>query len=179
MTSPLALVVTGAPLAARTADIASAAVAAGWEVSVVTTPASLPWLEPGPIEEVTGRPPRHLFRSPDQGKPPRPEAVVVVPATFNTVNKLVVGIADNYATSLLCESLGSGVPMVVAPMVNDALWGHPSWPEHLARLAAAGVVLLDVSSGATEAAPVPSGSSQRITENFDPAWVLAALPHPG
>jgi phosphopantothenoylcysteine synthetase/decarboxylase len=173
---PLALVVTGAPLALRAGDIAKAAVDAGWDVTVVATPASLAWMDRRVVEVATGRPIKDQFRSPDVPKPPRPEAVVVCPLTFNSTNKLVGGIADNYATSLLCESLGSRVPMVMAPMVNQLLWGHPVWQQHLAQLTAWDAVLIDVRTGKREVEAVPSGSGQEVVDRFDPRWLLSALP---
>lgn len=173
---PLALVVTGAPLAARACDIAVAAVEAGWDVTVVASPASLPWVDSGLVERLTGRPVRDTFRSPSQSKPPRPEAVIACPLTFNSASKLVFGIADSYATSLMCESLGARIPMVAAPMVNERLWGHPAWDRHVALLAEWGVVLIDVRTGERQIEAVPSGSSEDVVEGFDPQWLLSALP---
>lgn len=175
MTSPLALVVCGAPLAARAQDVAKAAVEAGWEVSVTATAAALPWLDEDVIQRVVGRPHRTEFRSPEHPKAPRPPAVIACPITFNSLNKLVLGIADNYATSLLCESLGAGIPMVAVPMVNDRLWGHPTWDSNLAHLANAGVSLVDVRTGESELHPVPSGTGGAVVEAFDPSWVMNAL----
>lgn len=176
MASPLALVVSGAPLAARTPNIARALVDEGWDVSVVATDSAAPWLDEDQIRVVTGQPSRSQQRTPDQPKAPRPAAVVACPATFNTVNKLATGIADSYATSLLCESLGAGVPIVAVPMVNDRLWPHPAWDANLSRLADAGVIFLDVRSGAATLQPVPSGTGDEVVEAFQPSWVVSALP---
>lgn len=173
--SPLALVVCGAPLAARTHDIARAAADEGWGVSVTATAAALPWLDEAKIQKVVGRPHRTDFRSPDHPEPRRPPAVIACPITFNTLNKLVAGVADNYATSLLCESLGAGVPIVAVPMVNQRLWGHPAWSSNLTRLREAGVTLLDVHTGGREPRAVPSGAGKLVVEAFDPAWVMDAL----
>ena len=176
MSPPLALVVSGAPLAARTPDIAAAIGAAGWDVSVVATLAALPWLDQDQVEKITGYPVRVEFRAPDQPKLPRQEAVLAAPATFNSLNKLAAGIANNYAISLLCESLGAGVPVIAAPMVNERLWGHPSWAGNLARLTEAGVLFVDVRTGEGRPESVPSGSGDDVVAGFDPAWLLAALP---
>jgi phosphopantothenoylcysteine synthetase/decarboxylase len=178
VSSPLALVVSGAPLAARTPNIARALVEQGWDVSVVATDSAGPWLDDEQIRVVTGQEPRAQQRSPDQPKAARPAVVVACPATFNTVNKLAAGIADSYATSLLCESLGAGVPIVAVPMVNDRLWPHPAWDVNLSRLRDAGVVFLDLRTGSSALAPVPSGTGEEAIEAFDPAWVVSALPMP-
>jgi phosphopantothenoylcysteine synthetase/decarboxylase len=58
---------------------------------------------------------------------PRPPLglVLVAPCSFNSLNKLAVGIADNLALSLTAEAIGRGTPVVVAVSVNDPLWRHP------------------------------------------------------
>jgi phosphopantothenoylcysteine synthetase/decarboxylase len=176
--SPLALIVCGAPLAARTPDIAEAAVSAGWDVSVTATMAALSWLDEARIVALTGQPLRTEQRPPDQPKPPRPAAVLVGPATFNTVNKLAAGIADNPACSLLCECVGAGIPVVAVPMVNERLWSHPAWPSSLAVLRDAGVTFIDVRTGATDLQAVPSGTGGDVVEAFDVSWAVSALPSP-
>ncbi|GAB1689081.1 hypothetical protein KRM28CT15_08840 [Krasilnikovia sp. M28-CT-15] len=89
---------------------------------MVGTPASLAWLDDGLIKALEIR---TAFRDPAAGRrAPTPDAMVVRPATFNTVNKVALGLADNYALGLLCEAVGSGVPTVVVPMVNQKLWSH-------------------------------------------------------
>jgi flavoprotein len=174
--SPLALIVCGAPLAARTPDIAKVAVAAGWEVSVTATMAALPWLDEAKIMEATGEALRTQQRAPDQPKAPRPAAVLVSPATFNTVNKVAVGIADNPACSLLCECVGAGIPVVAVPMVNERLWSHPAWESNLTRLKTSGVTFLDIRTGGTKLQAVPSGTGVDVVERFDPSSVVSALP---
>ncbi|MGH8866570.1 MAG: flavoprotein [Actinomycetes bacterium] len=178
MAPSLALVVCGAPLAVRTPDTGRALIEAGWAVTVVATEAASPWLDTGAIRSAVGQSPRTAYRTPDQPKPPRSAAVVACPATFNTINKLAAGLADNYATSLLCESLGAAVPLVVVPMVNEYLWGHPAWAQHLTRLANSGATFLDVQTGEREPRAVPSGSGDQVVEAFDPGWVTNALPSP-
>lgn len=178
MGSPLALIVCGAPLAARTRDIAEAAASAGWQVNVTATMAALPWLDEAKIADATGQQLRNEQRPPDQPKPPRPAAVLVSPATFNTINKMAAGIADNPACSLLCECVGAGVPVVAVPMVNERLWSHPAWPSSLAVLRDAGVTFVDVRTGATDLQAVPSGTGADVVEAFDVSWAMSALPSP-
>jgi phosphopantothenoylcysteine synthetase/decarboxylase len=173
----LTLIVCGAPLAARAAEIAAHLAGSGWRPSLIATPAAMEWLDTAAVERVTGEAPRHTFRTPDQPKRrPAPSATVVCPATFNTVNKAVAGIADNYAMATLCESLGAGLPTVVAPMVNDNLWGHPIWSRSLATLRSAGATLVDVQTGHRDVRPVASGSGAQVTADFDPAWLVTVLP---
>lgn len=165
----LTIVTCGAPLAGRAADLTAAAVQDGWQVAYAVTESSRPWLTGIDLSDAG-------FRSPDQPKRPRPDAVIVLPLTFNTGNKWALGIADNRPLSLLCESLGSGIPIAAVPLVNRALWGHPTWPSHLELLARAGVVLIDPSTGRQGAGPVLSDSVTDLVGSFDPRWLLDALP---
>ncbi|WP_433435892.1 flavoprotein [Nonomuraea sp. CA-141351] len=93
----------------------------GWIVQVVATPSALDFIDVPALERQTGRPVRSQYRKPYEPKPPRAGAIVVAPATYNTVNKFAQGIADTYALGLLAEAPGLGIPVVVLPFVNNAL----------------------------------------------------------
>ena len=55
------------------------------------------------LERLTGDRVRSAYRMPDEPKGlPAADAVVVAPATFNTVNKWAGGMADTFAVGLLC-----------------------------------------------------------------------------
>ncbi|MBO4260422.1 flavoprotein, partial [Streptomyces griseorubiginosus] len=78
---------------------------------------------------------------------PPPDAVVVAPATFNTVNKWAAGLADTLAVATLCESYGLGVPVAVLPCVADSLAVRPAYRDSLARLRGMGVRFGEPYSG--------------------------------
>ncbi|KUP98247.1 flavoprotein [Thermobifida cellulosilytica] len=92
----------------------------GWTVQVIATPAAVGFIDVKALEQQTGRPVRHTHRKPGQPRSPKADAIVVAPATFNTINKLANGIADNYALDVVNEAIGLGVPIVVLPFVNSA-----------------------------------------------------------
>ena len=169
------LILTGAPLTARGADIASGLVRAGWQVRVVVTPASVPWVDGDAITKVTGTAPQREARAAGQPKAPRPDVLVIAPATFNTINKLAGGIADTFAHSTACEALGAGTPTVVVPMVSGRLWGHPALANSLRTLQTARVrfVGLQGVDGAPRA--VDSEAAGDIVASFDPAWIAEAI----
>lgn len=172
----MSLIVCGAPLTARTPDMVSELITAGWTVTVVGTPASAGWLDRDAVAGLTGEQARLDYRKP--GEPRRggrPDAVVVCPATFNTVNKAAAGAMDTYALGVLCEAIGAGVPVYAVPTVNDRLWGHPVWERSLALLAAAGVTFLDLRTGQPGARPVPSGTENEAVAQFDPLRIVSAL----
>lgn len=108
---------------------------------------------------------------------PRPDAVVLAPGTFNTINKFAAGIADAYAWSVLCESLGAGRAVVVVPFVNRTLAGHPAWAASLRALRQVGVEIIDPQSGRRGAAtPLESGTGDAVASACRWHWALDALP---
>ena len=94
----LYVVVCAAPPArTTTATVVQHAQQAGWDVSVVATPTALDWLPSG-LPEVTGHPVRTEMRGPDdRSYEPLGDAVLVVPATFNTINQWATGVNDTLA----------------------------------------------------------------------------------
>lgn len=170
------LVVTGAPLTLRCADIATALKQAGWSVQVVPTAAASAWVDDATVSAASGQPAISEHRDPSQAKRGQaPDAVVVAPATFNTISKAALGIADTYAHSVLCEAIGSGMPIVMVPMLNDELWGHPALAGHLQTLSAHSVGFVDPQTGADSPVPVASGTGDQVVAAFEPGWVVARL----
>lgn len=56
---------------------------------------------------------------------PPPGLVLIAPCTFNSLNKLAGGIADNLPLSVASEAIGRRTPVVVALSLNLPLWEHP------------------------------------------------------
>jgi len=163
-------------LTARCAALATALAAGGWETTVVATPSASAWLDADAVEAGTGHRPLSEQRAPGQPKRSAPPTVVIVcPATFNTIAKSALGIADSYAHGVICEAIGARTPTLVVPMINDKLWHHPALAGHLSQLATAGVQFIDPTSGGPDVAAVPSGTGDAVVSGFDPEWVLARL----
>lgn len=136
----LYLVVCAAP-PARTATTAVVqhAQRVGWDVSVIATPAAHGWLPAG-LAEVTGHPVRTEMRGPDDPSyEPLGDAVLLAPATANTINRWAAGINDTLALGLLNEALGRLVPIAVVPWIGTALRAHPVYGRNVDLLGAAGV----------------------------------------
>ncbi|MER7834966.1 flavoprotein [Streptomyces sp. NPDC096040] len=148
----LYLVVCAAGIASGVGKLITAAQERGWEVGVIATPVAVNgFFDTAEAEARTGRPVRSAWRRPSDPRPfPPPDAVVVAPATFNTVNKWAAGLADTLAVGTLCEALGLGVPIAVLPCVADALAAHPAYQESLNRLRGLGVRFGDPHTGGTE-----------------------------
>lgn len=73
---------------------------------------------------------------------PPPDAIVVAPATFNTINKWAAGISDTLVLGLLCEAMGMELPVVVLPYLNAAQGKHPALADSIQRLRGCGVQVL-------------------------------------
>ena len=71
-----------------------------------------------------------------------PDAIIVAPATYNTINKWALGISDTYALGVLAETTGLDVPIVVLPFVNSALASRPPFRRSVDALRAEGVRIL-------------------------------------
>ncbi|ANP51167.1 phosphopantothenoylcysteine synthetase/decarboxylase [Streptomyces griseochromogenes] len=145
----LYVVVCAAGIATQVTRLIDAARERDWEVGVIATPLAMNgFFDTAAVEAATGRPIRSAWRSPADPRPfPPPDAVVVAPATFNTVNKWAAGLADTLAVGTLCEAAGLGVPIAVLPCVADALAAHPAYRDSLVRLRGMGVRFGDPYSG--------------------------------
>jgi phosphopantothenoylcysteine synthetase/decarboxylase len=86
---------------------------------------------------------------------PRPPdgLVVVAPCSFNSLNKLACGIADNLAMSVTAEAIGRGTPVIVAVSVNAPLLRHPRARAAMATLREWGVSVIE---------PIDSGDGPRM-----------------
>ncbi|MFI5794470.1 flavoprotein [Streptomyces sp. NPDC051677] len=137
----LYVVVCAAGIAADVGRLITAAQEREWHVGVIATPLAMNgFFDTAAVEAQTGRPIRCAWRRPGDPRPfPEPDAVVVAPATFNTINKWAAGIADTLALGTLCEVSGLGIPIGVLPCVNDFLAGHPAYQDSLIRLRGMGV----------------------------------------
>jgi phosphopantothenoylcysteine synthetase/decarboxylase len=117
--------------------------AAGWEVCVVATPSGMKFLDAAALAALTGHPVRSDYKHPnDPDVLPPADAVVVAPATFNTINKWAAGISDTLALGLLNEAIGMGLPVIAVPFPNVALSRHPAFAYSLATLRQTGVRLV-------------------------------------
>lgn len=132
-----------APASADLHRLVPLAQAAGWQVHVVTTPMGERFVNVPELERLTGDRVRSTYRRPEdpKGLPPA-DAVIVAPATFNTINKWANGITDTFAIGLLCEVMGFGVPILAVPLLKDALARHLAFSRSLASLQEMGVRVL-------------------------------------
>jgi flavoprotein len=117
----------------------------------------LKFIDRAALEGITGFLVRSGYElSGSGGTLPPPDAMLVCPATFNTINKWVYGLADTLALALLTEAIGLGLPLVAAPALNSAQAAHPAFERSVKALREMGVTVL-YGSGVYEPGPPGTG----------------------
>lgn len=170
----LYVIVCGSPAARHVGRLVGLAQQAGWDVCVVATPDGLKFIDLPALASQTGHPVRWRYKYPgDPDVLPPADAMIVAPATVNTVNKWAAGIADTLALGLLVEALGKGVPTVAVPYTNAAMAAHPAFAENISRLRGWGVSVLY----GEDVLPLhPPGTGEATIEEFPWALALRQLP---
>lgn len=139
----LYLVICAAGPASRIDVMVNLARAAGWSVYCLATPSAVEYfLDVPALTALTGHPVRTIYRSSEDESLPRADAIVVAPATYNTINKWAAGIADNYVLNQLAELTGLGAHIVVLPFVNQGLAANRVFVRSVDKLRQAGVHVL-------------------------------------
>ena len=138
----LSVIVCGAGPATAIGTFVKLAQDRGWIVQVVATPAALDFFDQAAIEQQTGNPVKSQYSKPGSPRSHIPRAIIVAPATYNTINKWALGISDTYALGVLAETTGMEIPIVVLPFVNAALADRPPFRRSVESLRGEGVHIL-------------------------------------
>jgi hypothetical protein len=171
-------VVCGAGPAPHVGELIKAAQDRGWTVGIAATPSGLGFLDVQALEELTGQAVRSRYRAADEPRSRSlPDAIVVAPATYNTICKLALGISDTYALGIAAEAIGRGVPVAVLPFVNSALASRRPFQNAVESLRAEGVRIL-LGPGQWEPHPPGTGGAEidafPWSEALDAAGILPA-----
>lgn len=170
--SNLLVVLTGSIAAAKACDVISRLVQRGHRVRCVATEAALRFVGPATLEGLTGSVPLTDMFAPGAALEHIEltrwaDAVLVCPATANTLNRLAAGLADDLPGALFLAH-DRRKPWLMAPAMNPAMWAHPATRASVARLIEWGVRVLPVAEGRTACGEVGEG---RMSE---PAGIVAA-----
>ena len=138
----LSVIVCGAGPAAEVRTLVKLASERAWTVQVIATPAALDFIDAAALEAQTGSPVRSQYRKPGEPRSRQADAIIVAPATYNTINKWALGISDTYALGVLAETTALDVPIVVLPFVNTALGSRAPFRRSVEALRAEGVRIL-------------------------------------
>ncbi|OKI64316.1 flavoprotein [Micromonospora sp. CB01531] len=167
----LRIVVCGAGPALDVTQLVKAAQERSWTAAVTATPSAMDFIEPQPLEILTGQPVRSTYQSSPgtrRSLPPT-DALVIAPATYNSINKIALGLADNYAMTSVAELIGRQVPTVIVPFVNAALAARAPFRHAVASLRGEGVRVLLGPDDQWE--PHPPGSGDERQKAFP--WTVA------
>jgi phosphopantothenoylcysteine synthetase/decarboxylase len=137
------LLLSGTTTAARCPELLRGLVGLGFAtVIVIPTPNAVRVLAPRELADIEGaRVVESYFDAAIRPRPPR-GVVLFAPCSFNSLNKLAHGIADNLALSVAAEAIGRQTPVIVGPSLNAPLLRHPAAPASLDRLALWGVAIV-------------------------------------
>src|SRR5690242_1857071 len=161
------LVLSGTTTAARTPEILRDLVGLGFKtVIALPTPNASRTISRRELADVPGA--QVVTSYFDLAIRPRPPYGVVLfaPCSFNSLNKLAHGIADNLPLSVAAEAIGRGTPVIVGPSLNAPLLNHPEAQASLKRLPSWGVTIVP---------PVDEGAGPRLAPTA--ALLEAARPH--
>jgi phosphopantothenoylcysteine decarboxylase/phosphopantothenate--cysteine ligase len=156
--------VSGGIAAYKALELARLATKAGHGVRVVMTPAAQRFIGAASFEGIVGAPvlTDEFERDPMRGafpgdEPPdhdpighlevvqNADALLVAPASANTVAKLAAGICDSMLTTAF---LACTAPRAVAPAMNDRMYADAATQANLATLRERGVRVIEPDTGA-------------------------------
>ncbi len=98
------------------------------------------------------------------------DAVVIAPATANTIARLAHGMADDLLSTIV---LATKAPVLLAPAMNVNMWHSASVQQNIATLRARGVRIMDPGAGELACGMVGEGRLAEPTEIADA--VIAVL----
>jgi len=147
----IVLGITGGIAAYKAADIASKLTQAGAKVEVVMTKAATKFITPLTLRNITHRPVvSDMFELATEYNEEHialaeaAEAVIIAPATANTIARLAAGIADNMLGTIV---LATEAPVIVAPAMNDVMFQNSITQGNLAKLKARGFTIIEPDYG--------------------------------
>ncbi len=136
-------IVCAAPPASDVTRLIEAAQREAWDVCLLATPSAVKFIDPSELVKLTGHPVRSDYKQPDEPDAlPAPDAIIVAPATVNSINKWAAGICDTLALGILVEAIGKKLPVVAMPFTNYAQAAHPAFDENIKKLRSWGVRVL-------------------------------------
>jgi phosphopantothenoylcysteine decarboxylase/phosphopantothenate--cysteine ligase len=153
----VAVGVTGGVAAYKAAELVRRLQQEGLEVEVVMTRHAQEFITPLTFAALTGRKVITDMFSSDDAAPAnvesaiehiavaqRIDALVIAPATANTIGKLAQGLANDFLTTL---ALATTAPVIIAPAMNVNMWEHAATQANLAALRARCVRIVSPDEG--------------------------------
>lgn len=143
--------VTGGIAAYKSAYLASLLVKEGARVQVVMTKHALEFIAPATFDALTGLrcitdtfDRNHAYTVEHVSLAKQADAVIIAPATANTIAKLAHGLADDMLTTTV---LACRCPVILAPAMNTRMYENPITQDNLRIVRNYGMVVAEPASG--------------------------------
>lgn len=142
--------ISGGIAAYKTANLVRLLIKAGAQVQVIMSPASCAFITPLTLATLSKRPVYTQFEK-DFGEWTNhvelglwADAMIVAPATANTLAKMANGLCDNL---LLATYLSAKCPVFFAPAMDLDMFAHPSTKENISKLKSYGNIEVESEFG--------------------------------
>src|SRR5882724_9834730 len=178
--SNILFILTGSIAACKACDAVSQLVQRGHRVRAVATPAALRFVGAATLEGLTGESVlSDLFEAGaamDHILLARwADAVVICPATANSLNRFAAGLADTLVGALFLAHDRSK-PLLLVPAMNPAMWHHPATETAVEKLKEWGAQFVSVENGRTACGD--EGEGRMAEPEMIVASIEAALARP-
>ena len=147
----IVLGITGGIAAYKAVDLASKLTQAGAKVEVIMTEAATKFITPLTLRNITHRPVvTDMFELASEWSVEHvalaeaAAAIVIAPATANTIARLAGGIADNRLGTVV---LATKAPVIIAPAMNDLMYANAVTQENIAKLKSRGFTFIEPEYG--------------------------------
>ena len=172
----LLLGITGGIAAYKSPDLVRRLRDAGAEVRVVMTQGACEFITPLTLQAVSGNRVHNSLLDADAEAAMGhielarwADAIIIAPATADSLARFSVGRADDLLTTLL---RASDAPVLVAPAMNQAMWRDEATQQHYQALLARGYHFVGPAEGAQACGDTGAG---RMSEPLDIAQQAAVL----
>ncbi len=143
--------ITGSIAAYKAASLVRLLVKQGVEVKVIMTPLSKEFITPLTMATLSNNPILVDFFNPENGDWNShvdlgmwADALIIAPATANTLGKMASGVADNL---LLTTYLSAKCPVFIAPAMDLDMFAHPTTKRNLQTLKSFGNQIIEPTVG--------------------------------
>jgi len=144
----VALGITGSVAAVKSSEIARLLMRYGVDVRVVMSPEAARIIHPNLMEWSTGHPVvteltggiEHVALAGNVAE--KVDAVLIAPATANSIGKIACGIDDTPVTTLSTTAIGEGIPVIIVPAMHQPMYKHPAVIRNIETLRDMGIDVL-------------------------------------
>jgi len=157
----IVLGITGGIAAYKAVDLASKLTQAGAKVETVMTEAATKFITPLTLRNITHRPvvtdmfePASEWSEQHVALAEAADAVIIAPATANTIAGLAAGIADDMLGTVV---LATEAPVIIAPAMNDVMYRNTVTQGNLEKLRARGFTIIEPEYGRLASGKVGKG----------------------